>query len=138
MSMFVVFMLLATSVLAVPIVPFNPRPQPIGTPTASEKSFQFIFYLESNPFKVVERTSWSVDQLNNGDSRFSVYRDMSDDNKWILAFEDVPISGGADGDNNDMVVTAESIVRVSEPGTLLLLGSGLVGLAGWGRKKFRK
>jgi hypothetical protein len=27
---------------------------------------------------------------------------------------------------------------VAEPSTMLLLGAGLIGLAGWGRKKFKK
>jgi len=34
--------------------------------------------------------------------------------------------------------TGTNETPVPEPGTMMLLGSGLVGLAAWGRKKFRK
>jgi hypothetical protein len=55
---------------------------------------------------------------------------------YLIGWED--IVGGGDGDYNDAMVLVSKIKPVPEPATMLLLGSGLIGLAVVGRRKLRR
>lgn len=99
----------------------------LGTPIGS-----FGFEAEPNPYSV-----WTMTlALVTGDS-YSQDVDGYYGAKFFGWISDVPIAQFTISTGTDFAV-GRFVASVPEPATLLLLGSGLVGLAAFGRRKFRK
>lgn len=77
---------------------------------------------------------WFSQPGKNGDGKYHfIVLNTPDPNKLLIGLEDK--SQGSDWDYNDFVILTENFRPIPEPGSMALLGMGVLGLFGLKRKK---
>ncbi len=94
---------------------------------------QFGFYIDPNG--ISGNRMYTEHLLNGGEYQVAIFQ-INGLNDYLLAWEDLSLTGSTDSDYQDMMVRM-SVASVPEASTLILLGIGLIGLTGF-RRKFKK